>query len=452
VGCAVFLGALVGRAGWQAWSRNLASASAAAADVSAPPPPIDLGRLRLEDPPRSRDRFEAARQRTAAIDPAAAARLVERFAPVAPERPSASGSLRVEYSPDEALTERVFEVLRRGRVARGHAIVSDPRSGRLLAYVSTDPEGFPPDRAYPAASIVKILTAAALLEEAEDAEDPSCVYRGNPYRLNRRRLDRPASGREASLERALATSNNQCFSQWAVNVLGGERLVETFGRFGWLEPPAPGHEAGRVEPAETKLALGRLGSGLDGLRVTPLHVAQLASVLTHGNRIEPWWIDRVVDAQQRSLPLPPRAPAQRVLSPERAEMLRSMMIETTTGGTARSAFLDRRGRPRLGSIEVAGKTGNLTGEDPFGRYEWFLGLAPAEDPTIAVVVLQLQSNLWWARSSELASEILRKAFCERGDCRSELAMRWTGDLGAWAAPRLVSDLVDEEAFRPRSLP
>lgn len=453
VSCAVLFGALIGRAGWQAWDRSVSSASAAIADVAAPPPPIDPTRLHLEDPPRSRDRFESARQRAAAVDPAAA-RLVERFDPAAPERPSPSGDLSVEYSLDETLTDAVFEVLRRGRVARGHAIVSDPRSGRLLAYVSTDPEGFPPDRAYPAASIVKILTAAALLEELEHEgnHDPSCVYRGNPYRLNRRRLEQPASGREASLERALATSNNQCFSQWAVEVLGREKLVDTFDRFGWLEPPAPGHEAGRVEPTETKLALGRLGSGLDGLRVTPLHVAQLASVLTHGNRIEPWWIDRIVDAQGRSLPLPARAPAQRVLSPERAETLRSMMIATTTRGTARSAFRDRRGRPRLGGVEVAGKTGNLTGEDPYGRYEWFLGLAPAEDPTIAVVVLQLQSNLWWSRSSELAAEILRKVFCDRGGCRSELATRWTGDLGPWAAPRLVSDLVNEEVLRPRSLP
>jgi cell division protein FtsI/penicillin-binding protein 2 len=451
VAVSVLLGALIGRAGWQAWDRSLSSASAATAVVSAPPP-IDPSRLSLEDPPRSRDRFEAARQRAAAVDPASAARLVEYFDPAAPERPSASGSVRVEYSLDETLTENVFEVLRRGRVAQGHAIVSDPRSGRLLAYVSTDPDGFPPDRAYPAASIVKILTAAALLEEVEPADDPSCVYRGNPYRLNRRRLERPASGREASLEHALATSNNQCFSQWTVGVLGWERLVATLDLFGWLVPPAPGHDAGRVEPAETKLALGRLGSGLDGLRVTPLHVAQLASVVTHGHRIEPWWIDRIVDAQGRSLPLPPRAPAQRVLSSERAELLRSMMVGTTTRGTARSAFRDRRGRPQLGSIAVAGKTGNLTGEDPYGRYEWFLGLAPAEDPTIAVVVLQLQSNLWWARSSELASDILRRAFCDRAGCREELAARWTGDLGSWAAPRLVSDLVNEEVLRPRSPP
>lgn len=433
------LGGLIGRVGWSAWQRGTSTDPLAA--VSSPPP-MTLERLHLEDPPRSRDRFETARLGAAAVDPSAAARLVEFFDPAAPEQPLASGPLRVEYTLDATLTDRIFELLRRGRVAHGHAIVSDPRTGRLLAYASTDPEAFPPQRAYPAASIVKILTAAALLELEEDSPDidPSCVYRGNPYRLNRRRLERPPTGRKASLERALATSNNQCFSQWALQQVGESRLLETFRRFGLLDAVAPGHEAGRVEPTESKLDLGRLGSGLGGLRMTPLHVAQLASILTHGDRVEPWWIDRIVDGKGSSLALPPRAPAEPALATNIARELRSMLVATTARGTAKSAFRDRRGRPRLGAIEVAGKTGNLTGQDPFGRYEWFMGLAPAKDPTIAVVVLQLQSDLWWSRSSELASDILRAVFCERTGCRAELANRWTGDLGSWAAPLLVSDL------------
>ncbi|MHA7840102.1 MAG: hypothetical protein ACX98W_21780, partial [bacterium] len=148
-GAAVLVGALIGRAGWPGWARG--ASTGGLPEVSAPPPPIDPARLRLEDPPRSRDRFEGARLRAGAVDPAAAARLVEFFDPVAPDRPLPEGPVRIEYSLDETLTERVFEILRRGRVARGHAIVSDPRSGRLLAWASTDPEAFPPERAYPAA-------------------------------------------------------------------------------------------------------------------------------------------------------------------------------------------------------------------------------------------------------------------------------------------------------------
>lgn len=413
--------------------------------VSAAPPTASIAQEELVDPPRTRERFEFARRHAAEFDPQAAPRLVEWMGPVVggPSGelpPGDSRALRVEYSLDEALTGEIFEILRKGRVERGHAIVIDPRSARLLAYVSTDPAAFPAERAYPAASIVKVLAAAALLEEEQGGGEASCVYRGNKYRVNRRRLDRPRSGRESDLEEALATSNNQCFSQWAVHTLGEERLRATFERFGWLTPPAPGHDAGLVELVETPLDLGRLGSGLDGLRVTPMHVASLTTILTDGALREPWWVDRVVDAAGRSVTLPPRAAPRPVLSKARARTLREMLVATTTRGTARSAFRTRRGRPLLGDVRVAGKTGNLTGRDPDGRYEWFVGLAPAEAPKVGVVVLQLQSNLWWKKSSELAANILREVFCDRSGCRAERADRFTGDLGPEVAPRRISEL------------
>lgn len=439
----------IGWSGAQATLRMWRKAGAGSLpEVSASPPSEEILRdLRL-DPPLSFERFSFARTRAAEIDPSAVPRLVEWVDAQGRTQgvPDASGpgnpkdAFRIEYSLDEELTEDVFKILRQGRVGQGHAIVLDPRSGRLLAYVSTDRDAFPPERAYPAASIVKILTAAALLEESGRHDDASCVYRGNKYRLNRRRLDVPLSGRQASLEEALATSNNQCFSQWTLHVLGEKKLTQTFERFGWLSPPAPGHEAGRVDAIESKFDLGRLGSGLDGLRVTPLHVASLTSILTGGEWIEPWWVDRIVDERGRSLAMPERSPARRVLNDEQAAELRSMMVATTTRGTAKSAFRTRRGHPLLGPVRVAGKTGNLNGRDPSGRYEWFVGLAPAEDPKIAVVVLQLQGQLWWAKSSELAASVLKNIFCDRSGCRPERADRWTGDLGDLAAPLLISDL------------
>jgi cell division protein FtsI/penicillin-binding protein 2 len=352
----------------------------------------------------------------------------------------ASDLVRVEYTLDEKLTEEIFSIFRHGRVERGQAIVLDPRSGRLLAYVSTDPEALPPERTYPAASIVKLLTAVALLQEAQEAAERTCVYRGNKYRLSRRRLAIPKSGHETTLARALASSNNQCFAQWAVHSIGQDKLLATFQSFGWLAAAAPGHAAGRIDEIKTTLDLGRLGSGLGGVRVNPLHVASLASILTDGRWIEPWWIDRVVDSRGRSIQMPRREEPRQVISREIADRLRRMMVGTTASGTAKSAFRTRRGRRLLGSVDVAAKTGNVTGTDPYGRYEWFLGLAPAEDPTIAVVVLQLQNNLWWSRSSELAAKVLRAVFCDDQGCRDSLSDRLTGDLSAWTDPLLISEL------------
>lgn len=435
-----------GRALFRLWDGGGFRPPPAVSAAAAAPPLRQIAvDLRL-NPPITRERFSFARTRAAEIDPSASPRLVEWVdgegrPQIVPDLESPNGAFRVEYSLDERLTEEVLSVLKRGRVKRGHAIVLDPRTGRLLAFVSTDREAFPPEQAYPAASIVKILTAAAMLDEQGKPGASDCVYRGNKYRLNRRRLERQASGHESSLEDAIATSNNQCFSQWALDVLGEEKMIETVDRFGWLNSPGPGHEAGRLEPVETELDLGRLGSGLDGLRVTPLHVASLATILTTGREIEPWWVDRVVDAEGRSIALPERRADRNVISVAHAAKLRSMMVGTTTRGTAKRAFRTKRGRkPLLGDIHVAGKTGNLSGRNPSGRYEWFVGLAPAENPQIAVVVLQLQSNLWWAKSSELAANVLRKVFCDRSGCREGRADRYTGNLHEGFAPVLMSDL------------
>jgi cell division protein FtsI/penicillin-binding protein 2 len=185
--------------------------------------------------------------------------------------------------------------------------------------------------------------------------------------------------------------------------------------------------------------LGLLGCGLGGCRITPMHAAQLAGALAHGELVEPWWIERVVDVHGRSLPLPSKRGPRRIMRPQLAEELREMLVRTTTRGTARGAFRDRRGRPRLGDIRVAGKTGNLSGEEPRGRYEWFIGVAPAESPTVAVAVLQLQGALWWVRSSELAAEVMSEIFCEKRDCRPELGLRYKGQPPPDALPAISSD-------------
>ncbi len=375
---------------------------------------------------------------SASSDPFASPRLTE-VVPAPLDRPDLVGPLRVEYSIDAELTRRVFKILRNSRVERGHVIVLDPNTGRVLTYASTDPEGFPPTRAYPAASLVKIVTADALLETHDERAHDLCFYRGNPYRLRPGRFKRTKVGRRVSLEMALATSNNQCFAQYAVQDVGSLALLDAVDRFGWLDQPGPGHDAGTVDPGTNEWQLGKLGSGLAGSRITPLHAARLAATLADGESIEPWWVDRVIDGEGNELAAPERPEALRVTSSERAEELREMMVRTTTRGTARSAFRDRRGRPKLGSVLVSGKTGNITGSEPRGRYEWFVGAAPADDPAVALAVVQVHGHLWWKKSSEIAADVLKEVFCEKRTCNAQMANRYTGRLGEPAAPIFLSE-------------
>jgi hypothetical protein len=367
------------------------------------------------------------------LDPTAASRFVEWV-----DAPSGiDGPLRVEYALDAALTERVFAVLRRARVQRGHVVVLDVRSGRVMAYASADPVALPPRAAYPAASLAKVVTAAASLEHDRARALQPCRYRGDPYRLTRSRVHPAPGGREASLERALARSYNQCFAQLAVHALGEQETQRAFARFRWPVSPAPGHTRGWIDRGEGDYGLGKLGSGLAGSRITALHAAQLVAALRDGRVPDPWWIDRVVDAHGRELVLPSRDGPYRVMEQETADEMRRMLVRTTTNGTARGAFRTRRG-PRLGEVRVAGKTGNLTGDRPRARYEWFAGVAPAGDPRVAVAVVQAHGRLWWKMSAEIAADVFAELFCEKRRCSDARVARYTGSLGTVVAPPLLS--------------
>jgi hypothetical protein len=362
-------------------------------------------------------------------------RLFER---VSYQGPGIRGPLRIEYTLDAELTRQVFRVLAQGRVQLGHVIVLEPGSGRVLAYASTNPEDFPPTQTYPAASLIKVITAAAALDAHPETAELPCRFAGSPYRLTPARIDPPTRGHTISLRRALATSNNQCFAQLAVHAVGGGPLLEAIARFGWLSQPAPAHAAGTAEVGQHRYDVGKLGCGLGRSRITPLHAAQLAATLAHGELVAPRWVDRVVDAEGRELPLPAVSAPRRVLSPDLAAELRGMLVDTTTRGTARGAFRKRNGRPLLGPVRVAGKTGSLSGENPTGRYEWFIGVAPAEEPRIAVATLLVQSDLWWRNASQVAAEVLRRAFCMGRTCRPENAERWVrapATTAALAPPR-----------------
>jgi cell division protein FtsI/penicillin-binding protein 2 len=211
-------------------------------------------------------------------------------------------------------------------------------------------------------------------------------------------------------------------AQLAVHALGAGPLIEGIGRFGWLAVPAPAHEAGSVDPGEDRYDLGRLGSGLAGSRITPLHAAQLAASLAQGELVTPQWIERVLDARGRELPLP-AANRSRVMSLELTRRLREMLTETTRSGTARRAFRGRGGRPLLGDVRVAGKTGSLSGHDPDGRYEWFIGVAPADNPRIAVAAVLVNGKVWYRSASQVAADVLHEIFCEGRSCDVAKAVR-----------------------------
>jgi len=369
-------------------------------------------------------RLVASGEAAAAASATRSERVVERVL-LSPERGGTAGPMVIEYTLDADLTEAVYDIFERGRVQLGLAVVLDPATGKVLAYAGTNPTRLPPGEVYPAASLVKVVTAAAALESVPGVAHRTCRYVGNPYRLTAARVVPPRKGTEITLERALAMSNNQCFAQLAVNDLGAKRMLDSFVRFGLLQPPGAGHESGQAaDPHGDRFALGKLGSGLAGLQITALHAAELAATLGDGKRRAARWIERVTDSKGQPLALPAAPKPETVISPALAKQLREMMVATTVSGTARRAFRAAYGRPILREMNVAAKTGSLSGKTPPGRYEWFIGLAPADRPKVAIAVLVVQQKKWHTTGSQIGAQILNAIFCSRGVCRADRANQW----------------------------
>ena len=86
-----------------------------------------------------------------------------------------------------------------------------------------------------------------------------------------------------------------------------------------------------------------------------------------------------------------------------------MMRETVRSGSARQSF---RGFERndLKGISVGGKTGSLSGNNPEGIYDWFVGYAQRGEQKIAFAALCINKDYWYVKSSQIARKALENFF------------------------------------------
>jgi len=125
-------------------------------------------------------------------------------------------------------------------------------------------------------------------------------------------------------------------------------------------------------------ALAQTGLGERDLRVTPLQMVILTAAFgNEGEMMNPYLVDAVLTRDGSTLQSTSPESLGLLIEPAVADDLVSMMIDVVTDGTGRAAA-----RP---DMDVAGKTG--TAEGAGGPHSWFLALAPADNPTIAVVVV-----------------------------------------------------------------
>lgn len=137
-----------------------------------------------------------------------------------------------------------------------------------------------------------------------------------------------------------------------------------------------------------------------------------------------------------------------MISKATATQLKAMMALTVSNGTARGGFYDRRGRPYLGELTVAGKTGSLARNSPYLHYNWFAGFAPVDRPKVAFAVLLGNPMRWRIKATHAARHLLTPLYqgLQKGPYGQQAA---AGDAALVPSVALSSELSWAEPHNDR---
>jgi cell division protein FtsI/penicillin-binding protein 2 len=306
-------------------------------------------------------------------------------------------------------------------VPSGAIVVLNARTGRVLALAQRQRGVERPTVAFdptpPAASLFKIITTAALLERTSVSIDTVQCYHGGSQRLEQdnlvdsERFDTAC----ASVSQALGRSINAVFAKLADRLLPGRELRRYAERFGFnrVLPFDVSVAESAAEIPDDRLERARTAAGFWHTHLSPLHAAMVAQSIAHdGAMLRPFIVDRVLDPSGKIVYEGKSQLAARPISADTAKRLRTAMRETVANGTARKAF-HRPGLASLAKVKVAGKTGTLTGQNPYRAYSWFAGLAPMDAPEVVIAVLIVNEPLWRIKSAEAAALVLDRYFSSK---------------------------------------
>ena len=334
----------------------------------------------------------------------------------------------------------------------GAVVVMDPRTGDVLAMVSTpafeidrftgtidrdawlrvvqDPQHPLLNRViqsqYAPGSVFKIVVAAAGLQEGLVTPGDSAHCSGS-FKLGQYTFrDWKAEGHGVvDLHRAMAQSCNVYFYQAGLKI-GGGHIARYAAEFGLGQPtgidlageragliPSPHARRDRRAPAWLPGDTVNVSIGQGQLLVTPMQVARMMSAVANGGVLwKPRLVQRIERPGRGILWSDPGTVTGYVeLSPMVWAFLRSslwaVVNDNGTGAGARIPGLDVAGK--TGTAQMIAKSRADRGQD----HAWFAAYAPAKDPEVVVVVLAERGGKGGQVAAPIARKIIEAIFFER---------------------------------------
>lgn len=333
-----------------------------------------------------------------------------------------SAKYNVQYTFNTDLEDYIKKQLSLYRPDYTSVVVMDNETGQILAAVdyARKQNVFGRDLAFtnshPAASIFKVVTAADLLENTHIKTDTEFNFTGRSTTLYRSQLKDPGGRhrwiRTLDLEKAFATSNNVIFGRTAIENLTPAGLKKMAEKFGFNKRLVEGINLAPsvFTMASDQYNLAEFSSGLnDKTLMSPVHGAVIGSVVANGGVLRyPVVIKSLESIADKKVIYPPLKKDEVVLTPKTSEDMRTLFMATITQGTARASF--RRSKYLLEKLEIGGKTGSLTGGEPYGKRDWFVSYAKSiedkNDKGISICVMIVNQKKWYVKSSLVAKNIM----------------------------------------------
>jgi cell division protein FtsI/penicillin-binding protein 2 len=324
----------------------------------------------------------------------------------------------VRTTIDLKLQEYIEGMLQRSRTLQSAVVVLNSIDGRVIAMVDHDSNG---NRAnlnlkadYPAASLFKIVSAAAVLENSNYSPNTALYFRGRRHTLYKSQLkqvkDRWTT--ETTLRRAFALSNNSVFGKLGIFELGQGVLTEYAEKFAFNRtiPFDLNLAMSSVSVPVDKFGLAEIASGFNKKTlISPLHAALLASVVVNKGRMPtPWLVDNIQDETGQVLYHADTAVFSQPVSSETAAELASLMKYAAQSGTSRSAFRKLRRKKLFKQFELGAKTGTINDKLDRFKYDWVtaFALTPDGKSGITVGVLGVHGKILGTRSTEMVRAII----------------------------------------------
>lgn len=351
--------------------------------------------------------------------------------------PVNGGTLQVETTLDPGLQNYLLGTIDRVNSRYVGIVVTEPHSGRILAlagYDRTDVGGNPCLQSqFPAASIFKIVTAAAAIDQCGYTADSPVSFNGGKHTLYKRQLTNKVDRHTVTvpLHEAFADSVNPVFGKLGELRLQKPLLEQAAASFGFNQPLDVDIDLppSQFEISDTPYNWAEVASGFNQqTTLSPLHGAALVAAILNGGRMPPQTlVESIADDHGEIFYLRPPTPESRqIMSARAATELEQMMESTVKSGTARKAFHGYRKDKVLAPLLIGGKTGSIGNPTQDLRFDWFVGFAkdPQSGRQLVAAVMVAHEEFIGIRAGDYARRAMTyyfKAAAEKAAAETALA-------------------------------